>query len=183
MLGRCWLRCLGTSRALLLERPSPVNAASMYVSYLHPRSSANTHGSQIKFSQELIALGASNFIGSWFQAYPVTGSFCRTPINNKAGAQTLLSGVLAGIIVIVAIEAASDSFRYIPQASLAAIVMVAVVPLADFRVCLICALSLHSYAIQVPLQIWRVSPIDVFPYIVCFVTVLFGGVEYGIPLI
>ena len=111
----------------------------------------------------------------------MTGSFCRTPINSKAGAQTLLSGVLAGIIVIVAIEAAANSFRYIPQASLAAIVMVAVVPLADFRVRLaMMIIPRMPHMIQVPLQIWRVSPIDVLPYIVCFVTVLFGGVEYAV---
>ena len=89
---------------------------------------------QIDNSQEFIALGLANFIGSFFLAYPVTGSFCRTPINAKTGAQTLLSGVLAGIIVIIAIELLADCFKFIPQASLAAIVMVAVVPLIDIKV-------------------------------------------------
>ena len=136
---------------------------------------------QIDNSQEFIALGMANFIGSFFQAYPVTGSFCRTPINAKTGAHTLLSGVLAGTIVIIAIELLSDCFKYIPQASLAAIVMVAVIPLIDIkaRVIIDIAIVVHTSG-QAPLRMWRVCRLDILPYTTCFVAVLFAGVEIGI---
>ena len=43
-------------------------------------------------SQELIALGLANFIGSFCSAYPVTGSFSRTAVNSISGVATPLGG-------------------------------------------------------------------------------------------
>ena len=42
---------------------------------------------EINPNQELLALGASNMIGSFFQSYPTTGGFSRTAVNNEAGAK------------------------------------------------------------------------------------------------
>jgi len=47
---------------------------------------------KIHANRELIALGLANFVGSFFSAYPVTGSFSRTAVNANAGAKTPLSG-------------------------------------------------------------------------------------------
>jgi MFS superfamily sulfate permease-like transporter len=53
---------------------------------------AAEHKYEIDASQELIGLGLANFVGAMFQAYPVTGSFSRSAVNNSAGAQSGISG-------------------------------------------------------------------------------------------
>ena len=47
-------------------------------------------------SQEMIALGLCNFAASFFQAYPTTGSFSRTAVNNASGVKTTAGGVFTG---------------------------------------------------------------------------------------
>ncbi len=59
---------------------------------------------QIEPSQELVALGAANLVGSFFQAFPVTGSFSRSAMNSASGVRTPLGGVIVGLIVIVAVR-------------------------------------------------------------------------------
>ena len=52
-------------------------------------------------NQELIALGAANLAGSVVQAYPVTGGFSRTAVNDQSGAKTGLASLIsAGLIVL-----------------------------------------------------------------------------------
>jgi SulP family sulfate permease len=57
---------------------------------------------KIRANRELIALGLANFVGSFFSAYPVTGSFSRTAVNANAGAKTPLSGTTSGPRFVVA---------------------------------------------------------------------------------
>jgi sulfate transporter 4 len=45
----------------------------------------------------------ANFVGAMFQSYPVTGSFSRSAVNNEAGAQSGVSGVVTATIVLIAL--------------------------------------------------------------------------------
>ncbi|WP_436516400.1 SulP family inorganic anion transporter [Ekhidna sp. To15] len=83
-------------------------------------------------NQELIGLGAANLIGSFFQAYPVTGGFSRSAVNYQAGANTPLSSVISAILVGLTLVFLTSLFYYLPHAILAAIIMVAVSGLFDF---------------------------------------------------
>ena len=56
---------------------------------------------EINPNQELIALGASNVIGSLFQSYPTTGGFSRTAVNDQAGAKTGVSALVSALIVAI----------------------------------------------------------------------------------
>ncbi len=85
-------------------------------------------------NQELIALGMSNFIGSFFQTYPGTGGFSRTAVSDQEGANTPLFGVISSIILGLTLMFLTPLFYYLPKAVLAAIIMVAVFGLLDFRV-------------------------------------------------
>jgi SulP family sulfate permease len=85
-------------------------------------------------NQELIALGVSNFIGSFFQTYPATGGFSRTAVNDQEGAVTPLSGVISSVVVAITLLFLTPVFYYLPKAVLAAIIMVAVFGLLDFSV-------------------------------------------------
>ena len=52
-------------------------------------------------NQELIALGAANIGGSFFQAYPVTGGFSRTAVNDQAGAKSQVSNLFQAVLIIL----------------------------------------------------------------------------------
>jgi sulfate transporter 4 len=60
---------------------------------------ASKHKYEIDSSTELIGLGMSNFVGAIFNAFPVTGSFSRSAVNNESGAQSGISGMVTAAIV------------------------------------------------------------------------------------
>lgn len=53
-------------------------------------------GQKVDASQEMIAIGASNLLGSFVSSYPVTGSFSRTAVNAASGVHTPLGGIFTG---------------------------------------------------------------------------------------
>ena len=87
----------------------------------------------IRPNQELMALGLANVIGSMFQSYPVTGGFSRSAVNFQSGAQTQLSSVISAILVGITLLFLTGLFYYLPNAILAAIIMVAVANLIDLK--------------------------------------------------
>lgn len=88
---------------------------------------------EVDANQELIALGLSNIGGSFFQSYPTTGGFSRTAVNEQSGAKTLLSSIVAAIVVGLTLLFFTSWFYYLPHAILASIIMVAVTGLIDFK--------------------------------------------------
>lgn len=88
---------------------------------------------QIDSNQELIALGTSNIIGSLFQSYPTTGGFSRTAVNDQAGAKTGIAPMISALVVGLTLLFLTPLFYYLPNAVLAAIIMVAVFGLIDFK--------------------------------------------------
>ena len=84
-------------------------------------------------NQELIALGMGNIIGSFFQTYPSTGGFSRTAVNDQDGANTPLAAIISAIVVALTLLFLTPLFYYLPKAVLAAIIMVAVFGLLDFK--------------------------------------------------
>ncbi|MGB5402701.1 MAG: solute carrier family 26 protein [Robiginitalea sp.] len=87
----------------------------------------------VKANQELVALGASNIIGSLFQSYPTTGGFSRTAVNDQAGAHTGLASLISSAVVGLTLLFLTPAFYYLPNAVLAAIIMVAVFGLIDLK--------------------------------------------------
>jgi len=81
---------------------------------------------KVDVDQEFIGQGLANLVGSFFQCYPVAGSFSRTAINFSSGARTGISSVVASIIVVVALLFLTPLLTYIPRAALAALVISAV---------------------------------------------------------
>lgn len=85
-------------------------------------------------NQELIALGMGNIVGSFFQTYPATGGFSRTAVNNQTGAKTPMAAIISGSVVGLTLLFFTHVFYYLPEAVLAAIIIVAVFGLLDFTV-------------------------------------------------
>ncbi|MDP7353904.1 MAG: SulP family inorganic anion transporter [Desulfobacterales bacterium] len=81
---------------------------------------------KVNVDQELIGQGMANLAGSFFQSYPVSGSFSRSAINYACGAKTGISSVTASLIVALALLFLTPLFTYIPKATLAALIISAV---------------------------------------------------------
>lgn len=115
--------------------------------------------------QELVALGAANITASFFSGYPVTGGFARSVVNAQAGAITGLASLITAAGIALILLFFTPIFYYLPQAVLAATVIVAVIGLVDLRE---------------PQRIWRTNRGDAFTWLLTFVTVLVLGIETGI---
>jgi len=84
-------------------------------------------------NRELIGQGMSNIVGSLFQSYPVSGSFSRSAVNINAGAVTGFSSVITVIIVAFTLMFLTPLLYYLPQATLAAVIMMAVAGLVSIK--------------------------------------------------
>ncbi|MDI6746456.1 MAG: SulP family inorganic anion transporter [Rhodocyclaceae bacterium] len=83
-------------------------------------------------NQELIGQGLANIVGATTQAFPVSGSFSRSAVNFNAGAKTGMSAVFTGLIVLLTLLFLTPLLYYLPQAALAAVIIMAVVGLINF---------------------------------------------------
>jgi SulP family sulfate permease len=81
---------------------------------------------KVHVDQEFIGQGLANVIGSFFQSYPVSGSFSRTALNYATGAKTGIASVISSLSVVLALLFLTPLFTYIPKAALAALVISAV---------------------------------------------------------
>jgi SulP family sulfate permease len=84
-------------------------------------------------NQELIGQGIGNILGSFTQSYPTSGSFSRSAVNIGAGAITGFSSVVTSVIVVVTLLWLTPLLYHLPQATLAAVIMMAVVGLINVK--------------------------------------------------
>jgi SulP family sulfate permease len=91
------------------------------------------HAYRVDANQELRALGIANVLGSLFQSYPTTGGFSRTAVTEQAGGKTPVTAWVAALVIALTLVALTPLFYHLPNAILAAIVMVAVAGLVDLR--------------------------------------------------
>ena len=84
-------------------------------------------------NQELVGQGLSNVVASLFQGYAVSGSFSRTAVNTEAGAQTGFSSIVTGVMVGLTLLFLTPMLYYMPQAMLASVIIIAVIPLVRIR--------------------------------------------------
>ncbi len=84
--------------------------------------------------QELIALGASNVAAGVSGGYPVTGGFARSVVNFDAGAETPAAGAFTAIGILLAALFLTPLLYFLPKATLAATIIVAVLTLVDFSI-------------------------------------------------
>lgn len=131
------------------------------------KATANLKGEKIIPNQELIALGMANLASSISGGMPVAGGFSRTMVNFSAGARTQIAMLIAAGILALAVVFFSPWFENIPKAALAAIILVAVIPL----------LRLDSI-----IETWGFDRGDGIAEIVTLLGVLILGIEEGISL-
>ncbi|MFO7543825.1 MAG: SulP family inorganic anion transporter [Thiobacillus sp.] len=84
-------------------------------------------------NQELIGQGLANIVGSFSQAYPSSGSFSRTAVNSNMGATSGLSSVFTALVVLITLLFLTPLLYHLPQAVLAAIIIMAVGGLVNIQ--------------------------------------------------
>ncbi|WP_018875610.1 SulP family inorganic anion transporter [Thioalkalivibrio sp. ALE31] len=90
-------------------------------------------GQRLDPSKELMGQGLANIAGGFTQGYPVSGSFSRSAVNLNSGAKTGLSSVFTAVIIGLALLFLTPLIYHLPQAVLAAIIMMAVAGLVNFK--------------------------------------------------
>jgi SulP family sulfate permease len=88
-------------------------------------------GQRLDPNQELIGQGLANVVGSFSLSYPVSGSFSRSAVNLQAGAVSGLSNVFSSLVVVIVLLFFTPLLYHLPQAVLAAIIMMAVIGLVN----------------------------------------------------
>ncbi|KAG0193293.1 hypothetical protein DFQ28_005736 [Apophysomyces sp. BC1034] len=130
------------------------------------KSFGNVSNYTIRPNQEILAIGISNVIGSFFGAYPATGAFSRTAVMSRSGSKTPLAGIFSSAIVALALYALTPAFYYVPNATLAAVVVHAVSDL----------ISGPRYI----RELWKTSLLEFFVFFVSVVVACFVDVETAI---
>lgn len=115
--------------------------------------------------QELIGLGTSNLASAVSGGFPVTGGFSRSVVNFDAGASTPAAGALTAAGIALAALYLTPYLYYLPKATLAATILVAVLSLVD--------LSILPRA-------WRYSKADFMAVAITIALTLIMGVETGV---
>lgn len=137
------------------------------------KAMASKTGQRIDPNQELIGQGLSNILGSFGQSYPVSGSFSRSAINLQAGAETGMSSVVTSLVVIIALLFFTPLLYYLPKATLAAVIMMAVIGLVNISG------FIHAYKAQ-----WYDGIISIITFIatLLFAPHLEKGIYIGVFL-
>ncbi len=117
--------------------------------------------------QELLAIGAANLFGAFFQSYSVTASFSRSAINHKMQARTQLAGVISMALVVLTLLFLTPFFYDLPLAVLASIIMVSVAGLVELRY---------------PAFLWEHQRDEFYVLVFAFLFTLFLGIQQGILL-
>ena len=90
-------------------------------------------GQKIDANQELIGQGLANILGSMGSSYAVSGSFSRSAVNLSAGAVSGISSVVTSIMVVITLLFFTPLLYHLPQATLAAVIMMAVIGLVNIK--------------------------------------------------
>lgn len=87
---------------------------------------------RLSANQELVGQGLANISAGLFSGYAVSGSFSRSAVNFAAGAVTGFSSVITGILVALTLLFLTPLLYHLPQATLAAVIIMAVINLLKF---------------------------------------------------
>ncbi len=130
-------------------------------------------GQKLDPNQELIGQGLANMIGSIGSSYAVSGSFSRSAVNLQAGAVSGISSVVTSIMVVITLLFFTPLLYHLPQAVLAAVIMMAVIGLVNVKG------FVHSWKAQ-----WYDGAIAILSFLVTlyFAPHLDKGIMVGVAL-
>jgi high affinity sulfate transporter 1 len=129
------------------------------------RAFAAHRGQEIDPNREMGALGAANLACGLSGGFPVSASSSRTPVAAAVGARTQVTGVVGALAVALVVAVAPGFTRYLPSSALAAVVIAAVLSVAD---------------VAGTMRLARINPVDCALSVSAFAAVAAFGVLRGI---
>jgi high affinity sulfate transporter 1 len=147
----------------------PLAFAALLLSYMESVSAGRAFAAKYSYKldvrQELLGIGSANLLVAFGHGYPVAGGLSQSAVNEQAGAKTPLSLVFASVTLAVCLLFFTGYLQNLPKAVLAAIVLMAVKGLINFR--------------QIA-HLWRVSRIEFTIAVVALAGVLLFGILQGV---
>lgn len=130
-------------------------------------------GQKLDPNQELIGQGLGNILGSIGSSYAVSGSFSRSAVNLQAGAVSGISSVVTSVMVVITLLFFTPLLYHLPQAVLAAVIMMAVIGLVNVKG------FVHAWKAQ-----WYDGAISILSFVVTlyFAPHLDKGIMVGVTL-
>ena len=130
-------------------------------------------GQKLDPNQELIGQGLGNILGSIGSSYAVSGSFSRSAVNLQAGAISGISSVVTSVMVVITLLFFTPMLYHLPQAVLAAVIMMAVIGLVNVHG------FIHAWKAQ-----WYDGAISILSFLVTlyFAPHLDKGIMVGVAL-
>uniref|UniRef100_A0A8D3D8K0 Solute carrier family 26 member 6, like 2 n=1 Tax=Scophthalmus maximus TaxID=52904 RepID=A0A8D3D8K0_SCOMX len=126
------------------------------------------HGYKVDSNQELVALGLSNTVGSFFQCYSVTCSLSRSLIQESTGGKTQVAGVISSIIVLITVLKIGALFEDLPKAILSTIVFV------NLK-------GMFKQFMDVPM-LWKTNKVDLLVWLVTFLSTILLNLDLGLAV-
>ncbi|WP_088032806.1 SulP family inorganic anion transporter [Evansella clarkii] len=147
----------------------PIALTISFVGFMESIAMAKAIAAKEKYkvvpNKELTGLGLANIGGSFFSGYPVTGGFSRSAVNYQAGARTPLATIITAVLITLTLLFFTGLFYYLPNAVLAAIIMVAVYSLID---------------VKEAKYLFKIRKADGSVWVITFLATLFFGIVEGI---
>lgn len=130
-------------------------------------------GQKLDPNQELIGQGLANILGSIGSSYAVSGSFSRSAVNLQAGAVSGISSVVTSLMVVITLLFFTPLLYHLPQAVLAAVIMMAVIGLVNVKG------FIHAWKAQ-----WYDGAISILSFVITlyFAPHLDKGIMVGVAL-
>lgn len=126
------------------------------------------HGYKVDSNQELIALGFSNLVGSFFHCFAVTTSMSRTLVQESTGGNTQIAGCVSALIILVIILRAGELFTCLPKAILSTIVI------ANLK-------GMYKQFMDIPV-LWRTNKYDLLIWLVTFFSTICLNLDIGLAV-
>lgn len=127
---------------------------------------ATKHSYEVDSNQELLALGICNIFGAFFSCFPSAPSLSRSVIYEEVGAKTQLGAFISSTIVLSVLLWMGPLFQSLPQAALAAIIIV----------------NIKNVALlwKKVKPLWKISRLDAITWVVSWCSVIILGVPSGL---
>ncbi|RVE70653.1 hypothetical protein OJAV_G00066480 [Oryzias javanicus] len=126
------------------------------------------YGYKVDSNQELVAVGLSNSVGSFFQCYAVTASLSRSLVQESTGGKTQVAGVISSLLVLIMVIKIGSLFEDLPKAVLSTIVFVNLKGM--FR------------QFKDVLLLWKTDKVDLLVWLVTFISTVLFNLDLGLAL-
>jgi SulP family sulfate permease len=146
----------GALAIALLGLIEAVSIARSIATHTHQHHDAN---------REFVGQGLSNVAGSFFASFASSGSFSRSAINHRAGAQTPLAAVFSALLVLLVILFAAPLAAYLPIPAMAAVLILVAMRLVEWQ--------------QIKV-IFKASPVDAVVFVTTFAATMFVELTFAV---